>query len=29
MNKKLIGYAALFVGIGLLPLLGAYPVFVM
>ena len=29
MNKKLIGYAALFIGIGLLPLLGAYPVFVM
>jgi branched-chain amino acid transport system permease protein len=29
MNKKLLGYAALFIGIGLLPLLGAYPVFVM
>ncbi|CAM3768169.1 branched-chain amino acid ABC transporter permease [Roseateles saccharophilus] len=29
MNKKLIGYIALFVGIGLLPLFGAYPVFVM
>jgi len=29
MNKKLIGYAALFVGIALLPTLGAYPVFVM
>ncbi|RTL20699.1 MAG: branched-chain amino acid ABC transporter permease [Burkholderiales bacterium] len=29
MNKKLLGYFALFVGIGLLPLLGAYPVFVM
>lgn len=29
MNKKLFGYAALFIGIGLLPLLGAYPVFVM
>ena len=29
MNKKLIGYAALFVGIALLPALGAYPVFVM
>ena len=29
MNKKLIGYAALFVGIGLLPFFGAYPVFVM
>ena len=29
MNKKLFGYFALFVGIGLLPLLGAYPVFVM
>lgn len=29
MNKKLIGYAALFVGIALLPTFGAYPVFVM
>jgi len=29
MNKKLLGYVALFVGIGLLPLLGVYPVFVM
>jgi len=29
MNKKLIGYVALFIGIGMLPLLGAYPVFVM
>ncbi|MBI3346306.1 MAG: branched-chain amino acid ABC transporter permease [Burkholderiales bacterium] len=29
MNKKLLGYAALFVGIALLPTLGAYPVFVM
>ena len=29
MNKKLIGYAALFVAIGLLPVLGVYPVFVM
>ena len=29
MNKKLLGYAALFVGIALLPALGAYPVFVM
>ncbi|MCY4756362.1 branched-chain amino acid ABC transporter permease [Pelomonas aquatica] len=29
MNKKLVGYAALFVGIALLPALGAYPVFVM
>jgi len=29
MNKKLAGYAALFVGIALLPALGAYPVFVM
>lgn len=29
MNKKLLGYAALFVGIGLLPFFGAYPVFVM
>ncbi|KQV50724.1 ABC transporter permease [Pelomonas sp. Root1217] len=29
MNKKLIGYAALFIGIALLPLLGVYPVFVM
>ncbi|MBV8035658.1 branched-chain amino acid ABC transporter permease [Roseateles sp.] len=29
MDSKVLGYAALFVGIGLLPLLGAYPVFVM
>ncbi len=29
MNKKLIGYIALFGGIALLPLLGAYPIFVM
>ncbi|MFN3302617.1 MAG: branched-chain amino acid ABC transporter permease [Roseateles sp.] len=29
MDKKLIGYAALFVGIALLPALGAYPIFVM
>ena len=29
MNKKLVGYIALFAGIGILPLLGAYPVFVM
>jgi branched-chain amino acid transport system permease protein len=29
MNKKLLGYAALFVGIALLPALGAYPIFVM
>jgi branched-chain amino acid transport system permease protein len=29
MNKKLIGYAALFAGIALLPALGVYPVFVM
>ena len=29
MNKKLLGYLALFIGIGLLPMLGAYPVFVM
>jgi branched-chain amino acid transport system permease protein len=29
VNKKLLGYAALFVGIALLPTLGAYPVFVM
>jgi branched-chain amino acid transport system permease protein len=29
VDKKLLGYIALFIGIGLLPLLGAYPVFVM
>ncbi len=29
MNRKLIGYAALFIGIALLPALGAYPIFVM
>ncbi len=29
MNPKLIGYAALFIGIALLPALGAYPIFVM
>ena len=29
MNKKLIGYVALFIGIALLPTLGVYPVFVM
>jgi branched-chain amino acid transport system permease protein len=29
MDKKLIGYAALFIGIALLPALGAYPIFVM
>ena len=28
-RATLLGYAALFIGIGLLPLLGAYPVFVM
>ncbi|HEV6967256.1 branched-chain amino acid ABC transporter permease [Roseateles sp.] len=28
-RTTLVGYAALFIGIGLLPLLGAYPVFVM
>ena len=28
-NSKLVGYAALFIGIALLPALGAYPVFVM
>jgi branched-chain amino acid transport system permease protein len=29
MDKKLLGYAALFIGIALLPALGAYPIFVM
>jgi branched-chain amino acid transport system permease protein len=29
VNKNLLGYAALFVGIALLPALGVYPVFVM
>ena len=29
MDKKLLGYAALFVGIALLPALGVYPIFVM
>ncbi len=29
MNKKLLGYVALFGAIALLPLLGAYPIFVM
>jgi branched-chain amino acid transport system permease protein len=29
MNKKLLGYTALFIGIALLPALGAYPIFVM
>jgi branched-chain amino acid transport system permease protein len=29
MNPKLIGYAALFIAIALLPALGAYPIFVM
>ena len=29
MNKKLLGYAALFIAIGLLPAFGVYPVFVM
>jgi branched-chain amino acid transport system permease protein len=29
MNKKVLGYASLFVAIGLLPVLGVYPVFVM
>ena len=29
MDKKLLGYAALFVAIALLPALGAYPIFVM
>ena len=29
MNKKLLGYVALFVGIALLPAIGAYPIFVM
>jgi branched-chain amino acid transport system permease protein len=29
MNKKLLGYVALFAGIALLPALGVYPIFVM